>query len=110
MKRVHILLLLLVVLWWIIRWTSKDTPVVMIEQPQLLLPDATNPIWSWNDAWTGSIASGTGEAQSWAIDDTELPLDQNGQNMSWTQEATDPEVEEIIDLLEELIAESETEQ
>lgn len=83
---------------------------MIVEQPQPVVQGETDTVWTWNDVWTGNIAPGTGEAQTWAIDDTELPLDQNGQNMSWTQEATDPEVEEIIDLLEELIAESETEQ
>lgn len=45
------------------------------------------------------IASDTG-----SIDDTELPLDQEPTTESG---ASDPEVEEIINLLEELIAESE---
>jgi len=35
-------------------------------------------------------------------------LDQQAQQDAETEQVTDPEVEEIIDLLEELIAESET--
>jgi hypothetical protein len=97
------------VLGWIIRWTSKNAPTVNIEQTEQPLIQNNDAVWSWTDIWTGSSVPVTGEVESWAIDDTELPLDKNAQVTSWTDEVPDPEVEEIIDLLEELIAESETE-
>ena len=81
--------------------------MIPIDQP--LVENTDTVVWTWIDTETGSSVPATGEVQSWSIDDTELPLDQNAQTTSWTDEVTDPEVEEIIDLLEELIAESETE-
>ena len=62
--------------------------------------------WTWVEV-SGSVSSG-------ALDDTELPLDQQWAGVdeltnTWNQES-DPEVDEIINILEELIAESESNQ
>lgn len=65
-------------------------------------------ILSWNTT-TGSVVSGA--VVSWSVDDTELPLDQQaGEDNQWVNpqnQESDPEVDEIINILEELIAESE---
>ena len=74
-------------------------PVIDTSNTQITVPS--------KEAWTGVNETGwtTGN-----IDDTELPLDQEKDSLSWTldEQVTDPEAEEIINLLEELIAESET--
>lgn len=58
---------------------------------------------------TGSVVSG--DVVSGSVDDTELPLDQQaGEDNQWVNpqnQESDPEVDEIINILEELIAESE---
>jgi hypothetical protein len=93
------------------------------QKSKIIIPTPSEQITeavSWTNQGTGEQVDGVSWAQadgvSWAvqtwgsIDDTELPLDQNSPQAAGTQQATDPEVEEIIDLLEELIAESEAAQ
>jgi hypothetical protein len=108
MKRVYILLLLLVVLWWVVFWMEDQKSAIIIPTPAPV--QDPNPL-PWTDVGSGDqIAVTSWASQTWgAIDDTELPLDQQAQQDSETEQLTDPEVEEIIDLLEELIAESERE-
>lgn len=77
------------------------------------LPSAqqnNDTVLSWNQ-WTWVVVA-SGSVISGALDDTELPLDQQWAGVdeltnTWNQES-DPEVDEIINILEELIAESES--
>jgi hypothetical protein len=112
MKRLYILILVIVLLW-IVAWRMFD-----VEQPSVLPPynAPMQPALPTQENMTGNVISGnndlwsTGEVISTGnIDDTELPLDQNGWDLSEDDldQVTDPEVEEIINLLEELIAENE---
>lgn len=110
MKRVQILLLLLVVLWWVV-FLMYDPKTEVIMPTSVPVPSTRPAVVTWINEWTGDqIDVDSWVAQTWwAIDDTELPLDQKAQQPSGTEQLTDPEVEEIIDLLEELIAENEGE-
>jgi hypothetical protein len=105
MKRLHILLLVLVVLWVATRWlvTEKQAPLVPpFTQPTQQV--TTGAILTGDDTATTGDTLATGN-----IDDTELPLDQNSGDMpqDGSDQPSDAEVEEIINLLEELIAENE---
>lgn len=108
MKRLYILLILLILVGVGAFWSMR--------QQNNIVPAET--IRSWKDRDEVSSGSNTllgsgadlasGLVKTWTVDDTELPLDQWSENGVWTwDQATDPEVEEVINLLEELIAESE---
>ena len=85
----------------------SDETTIITQNPNPTQDSTT--VVSGNDLWgSGAVEVVSGTVLTWTVDDTELPLDQNEQTGSGTDEQTDPEVEEIIDLLEELIAENET--
>jgi hypothetical protein len=101
----------LVLIWWayfLLRTTKTPLPPVdlTIDKPSAQQNDNTNELLTWTAT--------TGDSLTWSInDDTELPLDQQWAGVdeltnTWNQES-DPEVDEIINILEELIEESESE-
>lgn len=114
MKRLHFLLILLfIVIWWVFYVYQNTQPISdnLPTPPNVLTGQQNNDsILSW-ETTTGSIVSWS--VVSGNVDDTELPLDQQEGNDSESENSahqeSDPEVDEIINILEELIAESETE-
>lgn len=104
------MILLFIVIWWVFYVFQQknviptDNEIVPNSQQQNNDESLSGTQWTWV-MLSGSVISG-------AFDDTELPLDQQSAGVeeltnTWNQES-DPEVDEIINILEELIAESET--
>lgn len=112
MKRVHILVLFLVILWvavWLLNMQQSNTPLPEpIKDISVLTWNVpwSDTIETWNVDWlSGEVLSG--EQQTGNVDDTELPLEKNTETTGSGENESDPEVEEIINLLEELIQEGE---
>lgn len=110
MKRIHILILFLILLWaavWLLdmRNTAPLIPPTENITPPVSWTTWTNVLSSWDVVWTSGELL-TGAQQTWSVDDTELPLERTVDDGTGVQEEqTDPEVEEIINLLQELIEE-----
>lgn len=93
-------------------YVYKNTPPVW-DNPTAM-PIVPTDSQNKNDLLSGNTTTGSivsGSVVSWSVDDTELPLDQQaGEGSQWNNpqnQESDPEVDEIINILEELIAESE---
>lgn len=84
----------------------RNEPVSVSQSADEVLWTWTVAVATWSDAMTGSDTM-TGALQTGSVDDTELPLDQRTWSTAQDPAVTDPDVEEIIGLLEELIEESE---
>lgn len=67
---------------------SKE-PVVIVQDPAPV--EDVPVVISGNYLWSsGAVEVVSGDVQTWTVDDTELPLDQNTQTWSAANDVTDP--------------------